>query len=198
MQSSWQFVCEKLSKVVLPIQLELDSYDQTGTIHISAGDAQGNLAALTLTHGGGFGARVTVAGLGLTLGHGVSRFDPRPGHANSIAPGKRPLNNMVPTVVLRAGRPVLAIGGRGGRRIPNALCSALLPFIVDNQSISDSMDARRMHTEGGMRLTLDDVCSDDDVGYFKRLGYEVTRGHVAYLSGVSFDPDRSQLHAALR
>src|SRR5262249_29531268 len=94
-----------------------DARPQGGTIHLSAGDAQGNRVALTLTHGESFGAQVTVAGLGLILGHGMARFDPRPGRPNSPGPSKRPLHNMCPTVLLREGKPILAIGGTGGRRI---------------------------------------------------------------------------------
>ena len=87
------------------------------------------MAASTLTHGGNFGARVSVPGLGLTLGHGMSRFEPRPGHPNSPGPGKRPLHNMCPTIVLRDGQPVLALGARGGRQIPNAVFEALTQFV---------------------------------------------------------------------
>ena len=181
-----------------PVEFQLDSYEQIGTVHISAGDASGNLVALTLTHGRGFGACVTVKGTGLTLGHGVSRFDPRPGFANSVGPGKRPLNNMAPTVVLRDGRPVLAVGGRGGRRILNALCSTLLPFIASDQSMGQSIDAPRLHTEGGLTLMLDDLWRQEDVAYFNKLGYEVTRAQIAHLSAVSFDHDRSRVRAALR
>src|SRR5262249_35188261 len=57
-----------------------------GTVHLSVADSKGNLVALTLTHGNHFGARVAVAGLGLILGHGMSRFEPRPGHPNSPGP----------------------------------------------------------------------------------------------------------------
>ncbi|TXT21331.1 MAG: Gamma-glutamyltransferase, partial [Planctomycetota bacterium] len=82
--------------------------EHSGTISLSAADRYGNFAALTLTHGNSFGARVTVDGLGLTLGHGMSRFDPRPDHPNAPGPGKRPLHNMAPTIVTRGGQPVLA------------------------------------------------------------------------------------------
>src|SRR5205823_3358690 len=93
-----------------PAEAQADGRPAGGTTHLSVADGQGNLVALTLTHGGSFGAQVTVEGLGLILGHGLSRFDPRPGRPNSPGPGKRPLHNMCPTVVLRAGRPVLALG----------------------------------------------------------------------------------------
>jgi gamma-glutamyltranspeptidase/glutathione hydrolase len=104
---------------------QTDGRSAGGTTHLSAADANGMMVAVTLTHGGSFGAQVTVPGLGLTLGHGMSRFDPRPGHPNAPGPGKRPLHNMCPTVVLRAGRSVLAVGGRGGWRIPNAVFAVL-------------------------------------------------------------------------
>ena len=179
-----------------PLELQLTSYDQNGTNHISAGDARGNLVALTLTHGGGFGAQVTVEGLGLTLGHGVSRFDPRPGYANSIGPGKRPLNNMTPTIVSRNGLPLLAVGGRGGRRIPNALFAALLRFVSGNHSAQFAIDAPRIHTEGSMQLTLGGLWGNRETAYFNELGYQVNNSQVAYLSAVAFDPSSARVEAA--
>jgi gamma-glutamyltranspeptidase/glutathione hydrolase len=112
-----------------PLAHAVTPRDHTGTIHLSAADRQGNFAALTLTHGNSFGTRVTVNGLGLTLGHGMSRFDPHPEHPNAPGPGKRPLHNMVPTIVTRNGRPVLAAGGRGGRKIRNAMFELLTRFV---------------------------------------------------------------------
>ena len=93
------------------------------------------MVALTLTHGNAFGACVAVEGLGLFLGHGMSRFDPEPGQANSPGPGKRPLHNMCPTIVLRDGKPILAIGGTGGRMIPNAIFNVLTEFIGHDATI---------------------------------------------------------------
>ena len=189
---------ESTVKAGRPIEQDFDSYEQKGTIHISSSDREGNVVAVTLTHGGGFGARVTVEGLGLTLGHGVSRFDPRPGRANSIAPRKRPLNNMTPTVVLREGRPVLALGGRGGRRIPNMLYSALLHFVGEDRSMAESVNGPRMHTLGNMNLTLDNPWKAEDVGFFEKIGYRVSRGGVALLSAASFDPRTEKVAAAFR
>ena len=180
------------------IKQDFDSYEQRGTIHISTADREGNLVALTLTHGGGFGARVTVEGLGLTLGHGVSRFDPRPGRANSIGPRKRPLNNMTPTAVLRDGRPVLALGARGGRRIPNAVYSALLKFVGEDGSMAESVAAPRMHTIGNMELALDDAWKESYTKVFKDLGFEISRSSVALLSATSFDPRTGKTGASER
>ncbi len=194
-------LAEKVGRAVeagKPIEQDFDSYEQRGTIHISSADREGNVVALTLTHGGGFGARVTVDGLGLTLGHGVSRFDPRPGRANSIGPRKRPLNNMTPTAVLRDGQPVLALGGRGGRRIPNAVYSVLLPFVGEDRPMAESVNAPRMHTLGNMNLTLDSQWPVDTAGFFEKMGYQVSRGGVALLSAASFDPATGKVGASLR
>src|SRR4029079_15058951 len=98
-----------------PLPVRVTSRPDQGTINLSAVDKDGNLAALTLTHGGGFGAGVTVPGLGLTLGHGMSRFDPHPGHPNSPGPHLRPLNNMCPTIICKNDKPLFALGARGGR-----------------------------------------------------------------------------------
>ncbi len=159
-----------------------------GTVHLSAGDAQGNLVALTLTHGEHFGARVAVDGLGLILGHGMSRFDARPDGPNSPGPAKRPLHNMCPTIVLRDGRPVLACGGAGGRRIPNAVFRVLAQYVGRDATADAAVAAGRIHTEGTTELTLDEHCRAGDAEYLRRIGYTVTNGSVAAVHAVSFDP----------
>jgi gamma-glutamyltranspeptidase/glutathione hydrolase len=123
-----------------------------GTIHLSAVDKSGLMVALTLTHGEGFGARVTVEGLGLILGHGMSRFNPRPGHPNSVQPGGHPLDNMCPTLVYRQNRPVIVLGATGGRRIPNTLYDVLVHLVGRNESSAAAAAAPRMHTEGDATL----------------------------------------------
>lgn len=100
-----------------------------GTIHVSAADCDGNLVAATLSQGMAFGSCVTVPGTGILLGHGMSRFDPRPGRANSVAPGKRPLSNVSPMISCLPERD-LALGTRGGRPIIN-VCAQLVHRIVD-------------------------------------------------------------------
>ena len=100
-----------------------------GTIHVSAADSEGNLVAATLSQGLAFGSCVTVPGTGIILGHGMCRFDPRPGRPNSVAPGKRPLSNVSPLILSLADRDI-AVGTRGGRPIIN-VCAQLVHRIVD-------------------------------------------------------------------
>jgi gamma-glutamyltranspeptidase / glutathione hydrolase len=181
-----------------PLPARSDGRSAGGTIHLSAADSKGNLAALTLTHGGGFGAMVTVEGLGLVLGHGMSRFDPQPGRPNSPGPGKRPLHNMCPTIVLKEGHPVLALGARGGRKIPNAVFEVLAHFIGQGESLQQAVAALRLHTEGGRRVTLEPRADAAQESFLKDLGYTVDRGASAVISAVRRDPATGQVEGMSR
>ena len=164
--------------------------DHDGTCHISAADKDGNLVSMTFTHGQGFGSLVTVDGMGLLLGHGVSRFETDPKHPNAPGPGKRPLNNMCPTVVLRDGRPVLALGGRGGRRIPNAIACSLLHFVGEGTNMNDAINGKRLHTEGDDSVVLQGNWSKQTREHFQSLEYSVSKGSVARVDAVSFHPSQ--------
>jgi gamma-glutamyltranspeptidase/glutathione hydrolase len=168
-----------------------------GTLHISAVDAGGTMASLTLTHGGSFGAEVAVEGLGLILGHGMSRFDPLPGRPNSIARGKRPLNNMCPTIVFRDRRPVLAIGASGGRRIPNAVFQALLSVIGEGRSLEEAMMMPRLHTEGGMDIYAEAGAPEADITHLTRIGYTIQKPLHSLVFAVERNVSREAESAAL-
>lgn len=87
----------------------------SSTSSLSAADAEGNMVALTYTLLDHFGAGITLPETGLALNNGVSYFDPRPGLRTSMAGGKRiNSSNMVPTVAVRDGQALFAIGASGG------------------------------------------------------------------------------------
>lgn len=101
------------------------------TSHVSVVDASGSMVSLTNTLLSRFGSRVVMPGAGFLMNNGMMWFDPRPGQPNAIAPGAQPLANMCPLVLLREGRPWLAIGAAGGRTIfPTVLqlVSGMLDF----------------------------------------------------------------------
>jgi gamma-glutamyltranspeptidase/glutathione hydrolase len=158
-----------------------------GTVNLSCCDRAGNFAALTLTHGDSFGAQVTVPGLGLTLGHGMSRFEVRPGLPNSVAPRKRPLHNMCPTVVARDGRVILAIGGAGGRKIPNAVFDVLFGFIQQNLSAREALEAPRCHSIGNNEVALEARWREEEAEYLKSIGFEIRRAQSAFVSLAQLD-----------
>jgi gamma-glutamyltranspeptidase/glutathione hydrolase len=168
-------------------QAASDGRSAGGTIHLSAVDGRGMMVALTLTHGNSFGALVTVEGLGLILGHGMSRFDPRPGHPNAPGPRKRPLHNMCPTVVLRGEQPVCALGGHGGRKIPNAIFDVLTRYVGQGLSLGDAVAAPRLHTEGDTSVILEPAWPEADVEHLRNLGYTVARGASAGVEAVALD-----------
>jgi gamma-glutamyltranspeptidase/glutathione hydrolase len=170
-----------------PVPVSTDGRTANGTVQLSAVDGQGMMASVTLTHGDSFGAQVTVDGLGLILGHGMSRFDPVPGRPNSIAPGKRPLDNMSPTIVLHDGKPMLAIGAAGGRRIPNGVFEVLLNLIVDGLSLEDAVTEPRLYTEGGLLLHTERGRPQSEIQYLKQIGYSISGPQQCYVAAVQID-----------
>jgi gamma-glutamyltranspeptidase len=124
-----------------------------GTCNISTCDKWGNCVAMTFSMGGGFGAQVGVTNRGLVFGQAMALFDPRPGWPNSIAPGKRQVDNMCPMIILPdhpgpsggglvGGRPPLAIGGVGGSTIENNMSMAVMKYLMDppSSAVSDPVN----------------------------------------------------------
>jgi len=100
------------------------------TTHLGVADREGNLVALTQTLLSIFGARVMLPETGILMNNGIMWFDPRPARPNSIAPGRRPLANMCPSIVERRDGSRFALGASGGRRIMPAVLQ-LVSFLVD-------------------------------------------------------------------
>src|SRR5919199_4573668 len=88
------------------------------------------IAALTTTLLSSFGSRYVLPQTGILMNNGIMWFDPRPGHPNSIGPGKRALTNMCPLVAARGGRPRFGVGASGGRRILASVVQ-LASFVID-------------------------------------------------------------------
>lgn len=141
------------------------------TSHISTADGAGNMVSLTQTHGGAFGSMVTVPGTGLLLGHGVGRFDPRPGLANSIAPGKRPLHNMSPVIVTRDGRPFTSFGIPGGRTIVNNQLTLSIGLIDLGKSAQQVLAGPRLHCEGGEPVCVERRAGKRVLDGLRQLGH---------------------------
>ena len=128
--------------------------------------------------------------MSLILGHGMSRFDPAPGKANSIAPHKRPLDNMCPTIVSQGGRPALAIGAIGGRRIPSVIFEILMGFMAEGRSLEDAMTTPRLTTEGDKVLLVEPGWPEAKLEYFKQIGYKIDKAVLCWASAVQIDPTK--------
>ena len=127
----------------------------TSTSHITAVDRDGTIVALTTTLLSSFGSRYVLPGTGILMNNGVMWFDPRPGHANSMLPGKRALTNMCPVVAMRDGRPWFGVGASGGRRILAAVLQ-MASFVVDfGMDPAAAAHQPRIDVSGGDRLAID-------------------------------------------
>jgi gamma-glutamyltranspeptidase / glutathione hydrolase len=189
---------EAAIKVQRPVEIQVRKHTDEGTNNICSVDAEGNMVAMTLTQGGAFGAQITVDGLGLTLGHGMSRFDPHPEHPNAPAPGKRPLHNMCPSVVLRSGKPLLAVGGAGGVRIPNAIYDVLAQYIARGMTIEEAIAAPRLNCTGTLDVLAEQAFSKDALSYLTETGFKVQTGEGARVSAVTHNAKTGECRAAMR
>jgi gamma-glutamyltranspeptidase / glutathione hydrolase len=125
------------------------------TTHYSVIDARGGAVAVTFTLNGGFGAGVMAGDAGFLLNDEMDDFTLKPGvpnqfglvqgEANAIAPGKRPLSSMAPTIVVRDGRVRLVLGSPGGSRIISAVLETLLNVIDYGMDAQEAVDAPRLH-----------------------------------------------------
>ena len=159
------------------------------TTHLTVADGMGNIVASTQTINSLFGARYIVPGTGMIPNNYMFVFDPRPGRASSIAPGKRVTSSMSPVIVLRDGKPVYALGLPGGLRIFPSVMQALSNLIDHGMSVQEAVEAPRIWTQGNA-LELEAGFSDT---VFKALA---ARGHpVARVGNVAGGMSAIQFHA---
>jgi len=118
------------------------------TTHMTAADAMGNVVATTQTINNLFGAKILIPGLGVVPNNYMNLYDPRPGHALSLAPGKRVTTSMSPMMALRGGKLAFALGLPGGKRIFPSALQALINLIDHGMSLQEAVEAPRVWTEG--------------------------------------------------
>jgi gamma-glutamyltranspeptidase/glutathione hydrolase len=118
------------------------------TTHFCAADSDGNMVALTQTLMSLFGSCVMLPKTGITMNNGMLWFDPEPNRPNSMAPGKRPLCNICPVVVTRAGKPWFCIGASGGRRIVPAVTQLVLMMIDRGLDVTTAFHQPRIDVSG--------------------------------------------------
>jgi len=125
------------------------------TTHYSVVDADGNAVSITYTIEAGFGAKVVAPGTGFLLNNEMGDFNAWPGmtdarryigtEANRIAPGKRPLSSMTPTILARDGKPVALLGSPGGKTIINTVLRLIVNLVDFEMDLAAAIDAPRIH-----------------------------------------------------
>jgi len=127
------------------------------TTHFSAADAAGNWVACTATINTSYGSKVVVPGTGVVLNNEMDDFSAQPGvpnhfglvgaEANAVAPGKRPLSSMSPTIVLRDGQPLLSVGAAGGPTIITQTLLAILHVVDFGRDPETALAQPRFHQQ---------------------------------------------------
>jgi gamma-glutamyltranspeptidase / glutathione hydrolase len=163
-------------------------HEGTNTTHYSIVDEEGNTVAVTYTLNNAYGSGVTVPGAGFLLNDEMDDFAAKPGtpnmfelvqgEANAIAPGKRPLSSMVPTIIVKDGKPFLILGAPGGPVIITAVLQAILNVIDFGMNVQDAVDFPRVHQQWKPdRLDVEKGVSPDTSALLERMGYAVEAGN---------------------
>jgi len=147
----------KKAGVSSEIKAGVAPHEGSNTTHYSIVDKWGNAVSVTYTLNAWFGAKVTVAGTGVLLNDEMDDFTSKvgtpnlyglvQGEANAIAPGKRPLSSMSPTIVSKDGKPVFVVGTPGGSRIITTVLHTLLNVIDYDMNVQEAVDAPRFHQQ---------------------------------------------------
>ena len=129
--------------------------EATETTHFTVVDADGNAAASTYTLNGAYGSGVTIPGTGILMNNEMDDFTAKvgvknmfgllQGPANAIAPGKRPLSSMTPTLVFKEGKLLLATGSPGGPTIINTVLQVIVNTIDHGMPVAQAVEAPRVH-----------------------------------------------------
>lgn len=132
-------------------------HEGSNTTHYSIVDQWGNAVSVTYTLNDWFGAKVTAAGTGVLLNNEMDDFTAKvgvpnlyglvQGEANAIAPGKRPLSSMSPTIVTKDGKPVMVVGTPGGSRIITAVLLTIVNAVDYGMNVQEAVDAPRFHQQ---------------------------------------------------
>jgi gamma-glutamyltranspeptidase/glutathione hydrolase len=153
------------------------------TTHYSIADQEGNAVAVTYTLNNGYGSGVTVPGAGFLLNDEMDDFAAKPGEPNmfglvqgennAIAPGKRPLSSMTPTIILKDGKPFMVLGAPGGPVIITSVLQVILNVIDFGMNVQDAIDFPRIHDQWRPdRLDTESTVSPDTVARLQRMGYQ--------------------------
>jgi len=177
------------------------------TTHYSIVDADGNAVSLTYTLEYSYGSSITVAGAGFLLNNEMGDFNPVPGVTNSrgmigtkanlIAPEKRMLSSMSPTIVAKDGKPVIIIGSPGGRTIINTTLQVILNVIDHKMDIAQAIEAGRIHHQWLPDITTleDYTISPDTERLYKMMGHTVRyRKTMGRAMGIFIDYEEGLLY----
>lgn len=165
----------------------IPGYESTETTHFSVVDREGNAVSSTTTLNGGYGSRVVVGGAGFLMNNEMDDFSVKPGvpnmfglignQANAIAPGKRMLSSMTPTIVEKDGKLLMAVGTPGGSTIITSVFQTILNVIEHGMTMQQAVDALKFHHQWLPDKTIfeNGAFSDATIQTLQSRGYALER-----------------------
>ncbi|MBL7698191.1 MAG: gamma-glutamyltransferase, partial [Chitinophagaceae bacterium] len=171
------------------------------TTHISIIDNEGNAVAVTTTLNDSYGSKTVVAGAGFLLNNEMDDFSVKPGapnlygaiggEANAIAPHKRMLSSMSPTILLQDGKPVLVVGTPGGTTIPTSVFQTIVNIFDFNLKTSDAVNYPKFHHQWlPDKIYVEQNFPDSTRLSLEKMGYEVdTRGAIGRTEVIRILPN---------
>ncbi|MEZ4703162.1 MAG: gamma-glutamyltransferase [Rhodothermales bacterium] len=186
-----------------------EAYESEETTHVSIVDAAGNAVSLTYTLEYSYGSSMVVDGAGFLLNNEMGDFNPVPGKTtatgqigtppNLVAPGKRMLSSMTPTIVAKDGKPVLVIGTPGGRTIINTVLQVVLNVIDHGMDVGQAIEASRIHHQWLPDETIFERwgISPDTRALYEAMGHSVVeRSDMGRVMGVYIDYKEEMIYGA--
>ena len=177
-----------------------EPYESEETTHFSVVDSEGNMVSMTYTLEYGYGSAMVVAGGGYLLNNEMGDFNAMPGVTNArgaigtapnlVAPEKRMLSSMTPTIVAKDGKPFFTAGSPGGKTIINTTMQLILNVIDHDMNIAESVEAGRIHHQWLPDVTSieERAVSADSLRLYEALGHPVrVRGAQGAAMAVYYD-----------
>ena len=183
-------------------------HESDQTTHYSVVDSEGNAVSVTTTLNNSFGSHVTAGSLGFLLNDEMDDFASKmevpnmfgliQGPANAIAPGKRPLSSMTPTIVLEDGKLRFVLGSPGGARIITTVANIFLSAAEGGLNIQQAVDAPRFHHQYQPdKLYLEPGFTPETVAALQARGYTLSISERHWSNGecIAVDPKTGELSA---
>ena len=177
-------------------------YDGTHTTHFSIADVRGNAVSLTYTLERSYGSGLGSSKLGFIFNNEMGDFNPVPGITttdgqigsapNLIAPEKRMLSSMTPTIVAKEGKPYLIIGSPGGRTIINTVFQTVLNVLAYEMRIDRAIEAMKIHHQWLPDILLyeENQLSPDTATMLEKMGHTLqSEESLGVLMGIMYDPE---------
>ncbi len=146
-----------------------------GTVYLTTADASGMMVSFIQSNFKGFGSGVVVSGTGISLQNRGCGFSLRPGHANEVAPRKRPLQTIIPAFVTSNGRPVMSFGLMGGSMQAQGHSQVMIRFADYQQNPQAALDAPRWRIDNGLNVNIEQGVGAEVLAELRRRGHALTQ-----------------------